>query len=295
MRGGKGEYEISRPATNRALSKEKRPVDSSAAFRNPANAFAIMFKVLCWWFLLEWIFAHRQLPGICARATAASPSVGRLPKQISFSIYDREHKDFVRIRFGEEKMRRNAEGQNAGPGKKAFDDFRAVLLDRREQGSMMHRFLRSAILLAIAVPPLFLAAQSAWGQRAPIEIVANLTDAPRRLYHAEIDLPVKAGPLDLITPEWIPGEHMPNGPAQNITGVVFTANGKTLPWRRDSVDLYEFHVTVPDGVTTLHAHLDCIVNARVSEKLAVLEWEKLLLYPARVPVRDIPIRPSVKV
>src|SRR6185312_7140411 len=69
----------------------------------------------------------------------------------------------------------------------------------------------------------------------------------------------------------------------------------TLPWRRDSVDLYEFHVTVPEGVTTLHAHLDCIVNARVSEKLAVLEWEKLLLYPARVPVRDIPIRPSVKV
>src|SRR6185437_10014362 len=102
---------------------------------------------------------------------------------------------------------------------------------------MRHRFLRSAILQAIAVPPLFLAAQSAWGQRAPIEIVANLTDAPRRLYHAEIDLPVKAGPLDLITPEWIPGEHMPNGPAQNITGVVFTANGKTLPWRRDSVDL----------------------------------------------------------
>ena len=64
--------------------------------------------------------------------------------------------------------------------------------------------------------------------------------------------------------------------------------GKTLPWRRDDVDLYEFHLDVPEGVTTLHAHLDCIVTARVSQKLAVLEWEKLLLYPAHTPVRDIP-------
>ena len=29
--------------------------------------------------------------------------------------------------------------------------------------------------------------------------------------------------------------------------------------------------------------------------MAVLEWEKLLLYPANTPVRDIPIQPSVKV
>jgi predicted metalloprotease with PDZ domain len=154
------------------------------------------------------------------------------------------------------------------------------------------RFLSFVAALVFASVPLAL---GAWGQRAPIEIVANLTDAPRRLYHAEVYLPVKAGPLDLITPQWIPGEHRATGPADDITGVEFTANGKTLPWRRDDVNMYEFHLTIPEGVTTLHAHLDCIVNSRVSEKLAVLEWEKLLLYPAHTPVRDIPIQPSVKV
>jgi predicted metalloprotease with PDZ domain len=77
--------------------------------------------------------------------------------------------------------------------------------------------------------------------------------------------------------------------------VVFTANGHTLAWRRDDVDLYQFHLTVPPGITTLHAHLDCIVTARISQKLAALEWESLLLYPAHTPVRDIPIQPSVKV
>ena len=143
-----------------------------------------------------------------------------------------------------------------------------------------------ASTLALALP---LAAQQ------PIRITADLTEGSRKLYHAEIDLPVKPGENTFTTPQWIPGNHRPTGPVQDITGVVFTANGKTLPWRRDDVDLYEFHVDVPKGVTTLHAHLDCIVLARVTDKMAVLEWEKLLLYPAHTPVRDIPIQPSVTV
>jgi len=144
-------------------------------------------------------------------------------------------------------------------------------------------------LLALSAPSLLQA------QKTPIQITADLTDAPRKLFHAEVDIPVTAGPIALTTPKWIPGNHRPTGPAGDITGVVFTANGKVLPWRRDDEDLYEFHVTVPAGVTTLHAHLDCIVIARISQKLAVLEWEKLLLYPANTPVKDIPIQPSVKV
>ena len=129
----------------------------------------------------------------------------------------------------------------------------------------------------------------------PIRITADLTEAPRKLYHAEIDLPVKAGENSFTTPEWIPGNHRPTGPAEDITGVVFSIDGKPIPWRRDDVDLYEFHVDVPKGVTTIHAHLDCIVLSRASDKIAVLEWEKLLLYPSHRPVRDIPIQPSVTV
>jgi predicted metalloprotease with PDZ domain len=132
-------------------------------------------------------------------------------------------------------------------------------------------------------------------QTPPIRITADLTDAPRKLFHAEIEVPVTPGPITLITPQWIPGNHRPTGPANEITGVAFSANGQTLPWRRDDVNLYEFHLTVPAGVHTVHAHLDCIVTARVSQKLAVLEWEKLLLYPAGMPVREIPIQPSIKV
>jgi predicted metalloprotease with PDZ domain len=140
----------------------------------------------------------------------------------------------------------------------------------------------------------FLVTLPAFSQ-TPIRITADLTEAPRKLYHAEIDLPVKSGPNTFITPEWIPGNHRPTGPVEDITGVVFSADGKVIPWRRDDADLYEYHVDVPKGVTTLHAHLDCIVTSRADDKIAVLEWEKLLLYPAHTPVRNIPIQPSVTV
>jgi len=142
---------------------------------------------------------------------------------------------------------------------------------------------------------LFIALPVARAQKTPIQITADLSDAPRKLFHAEVDLPVTPGPLTLTTPKWIPGHHTPNGAVAEITGVVFTANGQTLAWRRDDVDLYQFHLTIPQGVSTLHAHLDCIVTDRVSQKLAAMEWEALMLYPANTPVRDIPIQPSVKV
>ena len=156
----------------------------------------------------------------------------------------------------------------------------------------LHR-LRFAVLLVLLW--FGIALGLARPQKPPILITADLSDTPRKLYHAEVDLPVAPGPLTLITPQWIPGHHMPTGPVSAITGVVFTANGQTLTWRRDDVDLYEFHLTIPQGVTTLHAHIDSIVTTRVSQKLAAFEWEALLLYPARTPVRDIPIQPSLKV
>ena len=118
-----------------------------------------------------------------------------------------------------------------------------------------HRDLRNTLVFGV------LAAAVVFGRaQTPIQIVADLSDAPRKLYHAEVDLPVTPGPLTLTTPQWIPGNHRPTGPVDDITGVVFTANGQTLPWRRDDVDLYQFHVTIPQGVTTLHAHLHCIVT-----------------------------------
>ena len=150
------------------------------------------------------------------------------------------------------------------------------------------RTLAAATCLAAIVSP-------AQTSKTPIQITADLTDVARHIYHAEVDIPVKPGPLSLTTPKWIPGTHRPTPLVDSITGVVFTAEGKTLPWRRDDVDMFVYHLTIPTGVTSLHAHLDLINPGRQTTKLAALEWEGLLLYPAFLPVKDIAIEPSVKV
>ncbi len=149
---------------------------------------------------------------------------------------------------------------------------------------MRHRNV--ALWLVLITAPAF--------SQAPIQIRADLSEAPRKLLHAEIDIPVSPGPLALTTPKWIPGHHSPSSSVADITGVVFTAAGETLPWRRDDVDLYRFHLTIPSGVHTIHAHLDSIA-ATDTNNWAVLEWEKLMLYPADKPVRDIPIQATVTV
>ncbi|MGA8938124.1 MAG: PDZ domain-containing protein [Acidobacteriaceae bacterium] len=155
---------------------------------------------------------------------------------------------------------------------------------------MKETSLRLPLLSLLLASSLFAAS----AQQAPIQIHANLTDAPRKIYRADVVLPVHPGPLDLITPEWIPGAHGPDGPIHDITGIHFEVDGKTIPWRRDPVNTYEYHVDIPAGATTLHAHLDCIFP-RAARTSATLEWEDLMLYPAHLPVHDIAIQPTVTV
>src|SRR5277367_4958310 len=99
-------------------------------------------------------------------------------------------------------------------------------------------------------------AQTPAPSQAPITLHVDLTDAPRHLLHAHLQIPVSAGPLTLEYPQWIPGDHRPIGPIDNLAGVFVRANGKDIPWRRDEVDMYGIHLTVPDGVTSLDVSYD---------------------------------------
>src|SRR5215475_8933445 len=80
-----------------------------------------------------------------------------------------------------------------------------------------------------------------------VKLEVDLREAPRRIYHAKMEFPVKPGPFTLVYPKWIPGEHAPNGPIVDVTGVKFFASGKELNWRRDTADMYAFGVDVPAG------------------------------------------------
>jgi predicted metalloprotease with PDZ domain len=146
------------------------------------------------------------------------------------------------------------------------------------------------------------AAAAAKAPRAPIVLHVDMTDAPRKLIHTELQIPVKPGPLTLEYPEWIPGDHRPTGPIDNVAGLFITGNGQTIAWKRDEVDMYGVHLTVPPGVSTLDVKFDFLavpgstgsdMDRATSQNLAVLEWNSVIMYPAGVPVREIPITPSI--
>ena len=124
-----------------------------------------------------------------------------------------------------------------------------------------------------------------------ITLSLDATDAPRKIFHARLTIPASPGTLTLYYPKWIPGEHGPTGPIEDLAGLTFTANGQTLKWRRDLLDGWTFHVEVPASVSNVEAALDFIGPAvegggmftgaaSATDKLTVISWNTVLLYPA---------------
>ena len=186
---------------------------------------------------------------------------------------------------------------------------------------MLHRWcLLTAAAVATAFFPVFIhpaVAQSSAGPEpaplpppivAPVDtpypgtitLTANLTNTTDRVVTVNETIPVQAGNLTLLYPQWIPGEHAPEGPIQSFAGLVITANGQRIPWVRDRVNVYAFHVRVPAGTTSLNVKFDYLSPiqpqdgmVQISHVMADLEWNTVVLYPAGHYSRDIRVTPSV--
>ncbi len=139
-------------------------------------------------------------------------------------------------------------------------------------------------------------------QGQSIRLFVDLTEAPRNIYHAKLTIPAKPGPMTLVYPKWIPGNHRPSGPIANLTGLRMEAGGKTLQWQRDPVDMYAFHVEVPPIATGIVVSFDDITNAgsagasgaSTSSNLLDLNWNQVVLYPQGTSSDAVEVVPSVR-
>ena len=115
-----------------------------------------------------------------------------------------------------------------------------------------------------------------------ISLTVDATKTPQKLLRSHEVIPVKPGPLTIYYPKWIPGEHGPAGPISSVTGLKFEGNGKVIPWLRDTLDTFTFHVDIPAGVSQLDATFDFIEpdGNSATDVLIVLEWNDVVLYPA---------------
>jgi predicted metalloprotease with PDZ domain len=140
--------------------------------------------------------------------------------------------------------------------------------------------------------------------QTPIQLHVDATDAPRRIFHVQMTMPAQPGPMTLLYPEWIPGEHGPTGPVINLVGLKIQGGGKTIAWKRDSVNLFAFAFEVPAGVSSLNIVFDYIAppeeggftsGSSTTSELAVINWNQLLLYPKGFDADSMQLQASLKV
>jgi predicted metalloprotease with PDZ domain len=154
---------------------------------------------------------------------------------------------------------------------------------------------RRRLLAATLAFSMFIAAHAADGAPAAgVEVDAR--DVSRGIERVHLVLPVKPGKLTLLYPKWLPGEHSPDGPIGGLSGLKFSSNGRTIVWQRDADNMYAFHLTIPNGTSSLEVAFEVDAAAAATdnnavrnstESLAIILWNQLVLYPAGVQSDDL--------
>jgi predicted metalloprotease with PDZ domain len=159
-----------------------------------------------------------------------------------------------------------------------------------EKSQRKHRLLMLLLLLQLG-------AVIALGQESvSIRMNVDATDAARNVLHTTLTIPVQPGPLSLFYPKWIPGEHSPTGPINDMVGLRLSGNGKAIPWKRDDVEMFAFHCEVPAGVSELKVTFDDVSQpaTTMSARLARVKWNRVLLYPRGMSSDAIRVTASIK-
>ena len=134
-----------------------------------------------------------------------------------------------------------------------------------------------------------------------IRLEVDATDTTQRIYRVKETIPVaQAGPMTLLMPEWLPGNHAPRGQIEKLAGLTITANGQPVQWVRDPLDVYAFKIDVPQGATEIVASFQFLSATQPSQGRVVItprmmniQWEQVSLYPAGYFTRQIPVQASV--
>lgn len=186
----------------------------------------------------------------------------------------------------------------------------------------MIRPFAAALLATAAVLPAPVLAQVPAGNTAPqpvpfvdtipaardtpypgtITLDVDATDTDRGIFRVHETIPVAAsGAMTLLYPKWLPGNHSPSGQIDKLAGLVIRSGGRIVPWTRDPVDVFAFHIDVPQGAKRLDVEFQ-FLSATKGDQGPVLaghdvlrvEWNLVSLYPAGYFTRQIPIAATVK-
>ncbi len=134
-----------------------------------------------------------------------------------------------------------------------------------------------------------------------IQYRADATDLERHIISVHQTVPVSAGPMTLLYPRFLPGNHAGTGPIQLIAGLTITGDGQRIEWLRDTIDPYAFHLDIPAGVSEITVEFQWLTQPDSSQWRVVMtpaivnmEWEKAILYPAGYFANRIQVAASIR-
>lgn len=153
----------------------------------------------------------------------------------------------------------------------------------------------------VPMPPAIAAPQDVAYPGGVIQLQVDASDVQRGIFRVRETVPVTGpGPITLLYPEWLPGNHAPRGPINFVGGLEVRANGQVIPWRRDPVNVFAFHVDAPAGATALEItfqYLSPTTTAQgrvsVTRELMDMTWNTVILYPAGYYASRIRVAPQV--
>jgi predicted metalloprotease with PDZ domain len=157
-------------------------------------------------------------------------------------------------------------------------------------------------LSLVATTLSLLTAAAASEPNPPVKLDVDATDAARKILHARLQIPAHPGPLTLVYPKWVPGDHAPSGPITDLVGLKMSVAGKPIEWRRDAEDMYAFVVELPAGASFLDVALDYLSppgadgsasGASATAQLVDISWNEVLLYPKGVKASEIQFAPTL--
>ncbi|OYY63247.1 M61 family metallopeptidase [Sphingomonas sp. 28-62-11] len=134
-----------------------------------------------------------------------------------------------------------------------------------------------------------------------ITLNIDATDTRQGIFRVKEVMPVaKPGPMVLLFPKWLPGNHWASGQIEKLGGLKISAGGKPIAWTRDPVDVFAFHITVPEGASAIDIDLQFLSatatnqgRVAMTQNLLSLQWNSMSLYPAGYFTRQIPVQAVV--
>jgi predicted metalloprotease with PDZ domain len=162
--------------------------------------------------------------------------------------------------------------------------------------------LSEVFALVACAPALTWRPRPATAASVPATIEVDAREAARRVLRARMTFPAAPGPFALVYPKWLPGEHAPTGPINDLVGIQLSVGGKPIAWTRDAEDMYQIRCELPAGTKSLEARIEYITALGTrgagsppvaSEQLVVLKWNHVVLYPKGVDPRTYPVSAGV--